>query len=50
MAYRFSKGWFIARLKEKGIRYHPEKRKKLELYKTHELRNLYNTLIGDDQS
>lgn len=50
MAYRFSKGWYIARLKEKGMRYHPEKRKKLELYKTSELRNLYNKLFEDHLS
>jgi hypothetical protein len=49
VAYRYSKGWYIARLKEKGIRYHPEKRKKLELYKTHEVRNLYNKLAEDNQ-
>jgi hypothetical protein len=41
MAYPGSKGWYIQKLKELGIRSHPTERKKLELYKTHILRNLY---------
>lgn len=49
MAYRFSKGWYISQLKERGIRYHPEKKKKLELYKTYVVRNLYNEMIEKDQ-
>jgi hypothetical protein len=41
MAYQGSKGWYIQKLKEEGIRYHPVDRKKLELYKTYVVRNLY---------
>jgi len=44
MAYKYSKGWFILKLKEWGITHHPVKRNKLELNKTYELRNLYNEL------
>ncbi|MGE6260338.1 DUF2639 domain-containing protein [Heyndrickxia sporothermodurans] len=42
MAYKYSKGWYVKKLKEWGIRYHPIGRKKLELYKTWVVRNLYN--------
>lgn len=41
MAYRGSKGWYISELKKIGMKRHPVERKKLELYKTHILRNLY---------
>ena len=41
MAHQYSKGWFIQQLKTAGIRYHPIERRKLELYKTFELRRLY---------
>ncbi|RST59916.1 DUF2639 domain-containing protein [Siminovitchia terrae] len=41
----YSKGWYIAKLKERGIRFHPEKKKKLELFKIYVVRNLYNELI-----
>lgn len=41
----YSKGWYIARLKERDIRFHPETKKKLELYKMYVVRNLYNELI-----
>jgi hypothetical protein len=41
MAYIGSKGWYVAKLKEQGIRRHPIERKKLELYKTYILRKLY---------
>jgi len=44
MAYQYSKGWFIAELKKMGIKHHPVERRKLELYKTHVLRNLYKEL------
>lgn len=37
----YSKGWYIARLKEKGIHTHPLFKKKLESYKTYVVRNLY---------
>ncbi|MFD1706667.1 DUF2639 domain-containing protein [Siminovitchia sediminis] len=40
----YSKGWYIVKLKEMGIRVHPEKKKKLELYKLYIVRNLYNEL------
>lgn len=41
MAFRGSKGWFIQELKKMGISKHPIERKKLELYKTYLIRNLY---------
>lgn len=41
MAYIGTKGWYIQQLKEKGIYHHPIDRKKLELYKTYVVRNLY---------
>lgn len=41
MAYQGSKGWYIQKLKELGVRYHPVDRRKLELYKAYILRNLY---------
>ncbi|MFJ7753898.1 DUF2639 domain-containing protein [Peribacillus muralis] len=47
MAYEFSKGWFIQQLKAGGISYHPIEKKKLELYKTHILRRLYEDLKKD---
>ncbi|RST73136.1 DUF2639 domain-containing protein [Siminovitchia acidinfaciens] len=49
MVYIYSKGWYIARLKEKGIRFHPETKKKLELYKIYVVRNLYNEFIEMDE-
>ena len=41
MAYKGSKGWYIQKLKEAGIKKHPIELKKLELYKTFVVRNLY---------
>ncbi|MBP2239450.1 hypothetical protein J2Z40_000003 [Cytobacillus eiseniae] len=41
MAYKGSKGWYIQKLKEAGIRKHPVDLRKLELYKTYIVRNLY---------
>ncbi|RHW42245.1 DUF2639 domain-containing protein [Neobacillus notoginsengisoli] len=41
MAHIGSKGWYIMRLKEMGIKKHPVGLKKLELYKTWVVRNLY---------
>ena len=41
MAYIGTKGYFIAKLKEKGIRKHPVELRKLESYKTAIVRNLY---------
>lgn len=41
MAYPGSKGWYVKQLKENGILHHPVDRKKLETYKTAELRRLY---------
>ncbi|MDM5212165.1 DUF2639 domain-containing protein [Peribacillus sp. RS7] len=48
MAYEYSKGWFIQQLKAAGINYHPIEKKKLELYKTHILRRLYEGLKKDE--
>ena len=41
MAYTGSKGWYVAKLKENGMRRHPIERRKLELYKTYILKQLY---------
>jgi hypothetical protein len=41
MAYPGSKGWYIAELKRLGIAKHPIEQRKLELYKTFVVRNLY---------
>jgi hypothetical protein len=49
VAFKYSKGWFIKQLKEQGITKHPVDRKKLELYKTYIIRNLYSQLIEKDQ-
>ncbi|MET3695976.1 uncharacterized protein DUF2639 [Bacillus oleivorans] len=46
MAYIGTKGWYIQQLKEKGIYYHPTEKKKLELYKTFVVRNLYLQLTS----
>lgn len=48
MAYRYSKGWYISKLKERGLTRHPVGLKKLELYKTFIIRNLYNELLQDE--
>lgn len=49
MAYIGSKGYFISKLKEKGIRRHPVELRKLESYKTAILRNLYFDVYKDEQ-
>ncbi len=41
MAYRYSKGWYISKLKERGIKRHPVEQKHLELYKTYVVRKMY---------
>jgi hypothetical protein len=41
VAYQGSKGWYVHKLKELGVYYHPVERKKLELYKAYILRNIY---------
>ena len=41
MAYQGSKGWYVQQLKQIGITKHPVELKKLELYKTFVVRNLY---------
>lgn len=41
MSYIGSKGWYVAKLKELGVTKHPIERRKLELYKTYVLRQLY---------
>ncbi|PLR78389.1 DUF2639 domain-containing protein [Bacillus sp. V3-13] len=46
MAYRGSKGWYISQLKAAGVTRHPVERRKLELYKTYVVRNLYLEMIG----
>ncbi|PLT34997.1 YflJ family protein [Bacillus sp. V5-8f] len=49
MAHIYSKGWFIQRLTEAGITMHPVERRKLQLYKTYVLRNLYKDIIESKQ-
>lgn len=41
MAFKGSKGWYVQQLKQMGITKHPVELKKLELFKTFILRNLY---------
>ncbi|MGM9926861.1 MAG: DUF2639 domain-containing protein [Bacillus sp. (in: firmicutes)] len=41
MAYNHSKGWYVSQLKNIGITKHPIELKKLELYKTFVLRQMY---------
>lgn len=41
MAYQGSKGWYVQELKKLGISKHPVEHKKIELYKTYVIRNLY---------
>jgi len=50
MAHVGSKGWYISELKRMGIRKHPIGRKKLELYRTSEIRNLYLEKIKNSSS
>ncbi|MGP7815966.1 DUF2639 domain-containing protein [Niallia sp. 01092] len=47
MAYYGTKGWFISQLKALGLNRHPIEHKKLELYKTYVLRNLYYEKKGE---
>ncbi|MFE8695842.1 DUF2639 domain-containing protein [Cytobacillus sp. FJAT-53684] len=49
MAYKGSKGWYIQKLKETGISKHPIELRKLELYKTFIVRNLYLELIDKNE-
>ncbi|QED48274.1 DUF2639 domain-containing protein [Cytobacillus dafuensis] len=48
MAFKGSKGWYIQKLKESGISKHPVELRKLELYKTYIVRNLYLELINKE--
>ncbi|HYK71510.1 MAG TPA: YflJ family protein [Pseudoneobacillus sp.] len=41
MAYQGSKGWYVQELKKLGISKHPVEHRKIELYKTYVIRNLY---------
>lgn len=41
MAYQGSKGWYVQELKKLGISKHPVEHRKIELFKTYVLRNLY---------
>ncbi|WP_243386980.1 YflJ family protein [Bacillus kexueae] len=50
MAYFGSKGWYIKHLKDAGITKHPEELRKLELYKTYVLRNLYFELVAKKET
>jgi hypothetical protein len=45
MAYEGSKGWYIHELKKIGVTKHPVEKRKLELYKTFVVRNLYLDMI-----
>jgi hypothetical protein len=48
MAYKHSKGWYISQLKEVGITKHPVELKKLKLYKTYIVRNLYFAIVNEN--
>lgn len=48
MAYPGSKGWYVQQLKLKGMNRHPVDRRKIELYKTFVLRNLYLQMIKEE--
>jgi hypothetical protein len=50
MAYQGSKGWYVKELKKMGVLRHPIGKKKLEQYKTYELRNLYLTYLKKQTS
>ncbi|MFJ7731476.1 DUF2639 domain-containing protein [Lysinibacillus sp. NPDC097231] len=41
MVHKYSKGWFVKRLREHGILVHPQYKSHLGLFKESELRNLY---------
>jgi hypothetical protein len=45
MAYQGSKGWYIQQLKHAGITKHPIEHRKIELYKTYIVRNLYLEIV-----
>jgi hypothetical protein len=49
MAYQGSKGWYVQKLKEAGITKHPVELRKIELFKTFVLRNLYFEKIVNKQ-
>lgn len=49
MAHIYSKGWFIQQLKQAGITRHPVERRKLKLYKTYVVRNLYVEFVEKRQ-
>ncbi|MBO8177352.1 YflJ family protein [Aeribacillus pallidus] len=47
MAFKYSKGWFVQQLKEAGVRNHPQDFRKIELYKTPILRQLYAQYVNE---
>ncbi|MEC2077164.1 YflJ family protein [Metabacillus fastidiosus] len=47
MAYFGTKGWYIKELKALGMTKHPIERRKLELYKTYVVRNLYIEAVAE---
>lgn len=49
MAYPGSKGWYVGELKKLGISKHPIERRKLELYKTYIVRNLYKEIVDNKE-
>lgn len=44
--HTYSKGWYVKELRLLGIKKHPKEMKHLSLYKTHELRSIYNNEIA----
>lgn len=48
MAYTHSKGWYVSQLRDRGISRHPIELKKLKLYKTYIVRNLYLSMINEN--
>lgn len=47
--HKYSKGWFVQQLREKGIKLHPQLRCHLGLFKESELRNLYYQYVENEQ-
>ncbi|WP_197278971.1 DUF2639 domain-containing protein [Lysinibacillus sp. ZYM-1] len=41
LVHKYSKGWFVKKLRANGIIVHPQFKNHLGLYKESELRNLY---------
>lgn len=47
--HRYSKGWFVKELRNRGVLVHPHLRNHLGLYKEAELRYLYYKMLEEEQ-